>query len=93
MDDIDIPLPVYFYSRKFHGLQIRYTVVHKEALGVISTLNHLPKLLFSFKLYIYTDSLNLSNLQSSSLKKLQRYYMMMSDFDMKINMSVESPMY
>ena len=41
IDDNNNPLPVYFHSRKFNGPQIRFTVVNKEALEVISTLNHL----------------------------------------------------
>ena len=38
LDDNNVPLPVYFYSRKFSKIQLRYTVVEKEALAFIAIL-------------------------------------------------------
>ena len=56
-------------------------MVHNEALAVISILQHLRKILYGCKLYIYTDSLNLSYIQTSTSRKLQRYHMEIADFD------------
>ena len=83
-DDKEVPQPIYFYSKKFHGAQLSYSVVHKEALAVISILQHLRKILYGCKLVIYTDSLNLSHLQTSNSRKLQRYHLEISDFDFEI---------
>ena len=79
-DDDNIPNPIYFYSKKFNDAQLRYTVVHKEALAAISIFKHLRKMLFGCSIHLYTDSLNLSYLQTSSSMKLQRYFMEIVDF-------------
>ena len=75
-----IPYPVYFYSRKYNSVQLRYTAVHKEALAVISILRHLRKMLYGQKLIVYTDSLNLGYMQNSNSQKLQRYHLEIVEF-------------
>ena len=80
----DIPQPIYFYSRKFNPTQYKYTVVHKEALAVISILRHLHKLLYGTQITIHTDSLNLSYMQTSNSMKLQRYYLEIMEYSPNI---------
>ena len=82
--DGDISQPIYFYSQKFNPTQYKYTVVHKEALVVISNLRHLRKLLYRTQITIYTDSLNLSYMQTSNSMKLQRYYLEVMEYSPKI---------
>ena len=46
LDDHEIPHPVYFYSKKFNKVQLRYTVVEKEALGFIGILDQCRTMLY-----------------------------------------------
>ncbi len=74
IDNSGVVYPVYFFSRKFNKTQLKYTVVDKEALGMIASLQHLRTMLYGTDLTIYTDSLNLSYLKNSKSMKLLRYY-------------------
>ena len=73
--------PVYFYSRKFSSQQTRYTVMKKEALAVVSILEHLKNMLYGAVVHIYTDNMNLSYLKTAKSMKLIRYYHYIMDFN------------
>jgi hypothetical protein len=60
------------YSAKFTGAQSHYTTTEKEALAVISSLQHWRSLLFGQKIHIFTDHSNLQFMNSSTIQRIQR---------------------
>ena len=59
LDANNVAYPVYFYSRKFFSQQTRYTVIEKEALAVVSLLEHLKNMLYGAVIFLLKHNLNL----------------------------------
>ena len=77
--------PIYFFSRRLNSAQSNYTTTEKEALAIVWTLTHLKSLLFGQKIIIYTDHSNLKFLSTSPLQRVQRWQLIIDEFNPEIN--------
>ena len=76
--------PVYFFSRKLSGAQCNYTVSEKECLAIVWALDHLRHVLVGSEITVFTDHSNLSFLNTSSLQRIQRWKLLIDEFDVTI---------
>jgi hypothetical protein len=76
--------PIYCFSRKLSGAQVRYTTSEKEALAIVWSLQHLRTVVFGQKLKIFTDHSNLQFLSSSTLQRIQRWKILIDEFKPEI---------
>ncbi|KRH93020.1 LTR retrotransposon [Pseudoloma neurophilia] len=76
--------PIGFFSRKLSETQIRYTVSEKEALAIIESLKYFRNIILCSQITIFTDHSNLQFLTSSKLQRVQRWKILMDEFDVDI---------
>ena len=76
--------PVYFYSKKFDKSQRNYTVSEKEALAIVWTLHHLRQVLLGSSVTVYTDHSNLLFLTTSKLQRIQRWKLLLDEYNLTI---------
>jgi hypothetical protein len=76
--------PVYFFSKKFDKAQKNYTVSEKEALAIVWTLHHLRQVLLGSPVTVYTDHSNLLFLTTAKLQRIQRWKLLLDEYDLTI---------
>jgi len=76
--------PIYFYSKKLNSAQANYTVSEKEALAIVLTLQHLKHILLGSPILIKTDHSNLQFLSTAKLQRIQRWKLLIDEFDVTI---------
>ena len=76
--------PVYFFSKKFDKAQRNYTVSEKEALAIVWTLHHLRQVLLGSPVTVYTDHSNLLFLTTAKLQRIQRWKLLLDEYDLTI---------
>jgi hypothetical protein len=72
--------PLYCFSRKLTGAQLRYTTTEKEALAIIWALQHLRSMLFGQRVIIHTDHSNLTFMNESQSPRIQRWKLLLDEF-------------
>lgn len=72
------------YSKKFSETEKNYTIVEREFLAIILTLNKFRKLLLGNKILIYTDNPNISGSPKSKSNRISRWSWILSKFDIVV---------
>ena len=53
--------PLGYFSRKFNKSQVHYTTMNKELLSIVETLKYYRYILFTHRIFVYTDHKNLTH--------------------------------
>jgi transposase InsO family protein len=69
------------YSAKLAPAQTRYTTTEQETLAIIIALKHWRHLLFGQQVEIFTDHSNLEHLSTSPLQRVQRWKLILDEFN------------
>lgn len=69
-----------FYSSKFSGSTVRYTIPEKELLAVINALEYFRPFILLGEIHIYTDPLNLTHPLNSLSCRAQRWKLLMDEY-------------
>ena len=85
----NVPCPVHFYSQKLSDTAIRRSIVEKEALSIISVLDHLRPMLFGQTINVYCDNLNVVNLHNTKTAMLQRCASRIQEYSPNISSKIE----
>ena len=72
--------PIAFYSRKLNPAQRNYTVMKKELLSIIESLEHFRNMLIGFKIVIHSDHKNLS-FNSFRSERVRRWRLLLEEYD------------
>ncbi len=72
------------FSKKLNSAQKNYTVSEKEALAIVVSLIHFKNIIFNSEITIYTDHSNLKFLETSQLQRIQRWRILIEEFNPKI---------
>ncbi|KAG0442750.1 Transposon Tf2-9 polyprotein [Dictyocoela muelleri] len=72
-----------FFSKKFKGSEINYTIVEKETLGILESLKHFKSIIYGTKINIYTDNKNLT-FKGDMTKRINRWLLMLEEYDYKL---------
>ena len=73
------------YSSKLTNTQSLYTVVEKEALAIILSLQEFKSIVWTNKIHIHTDNKNFTFDSLSSGSRSQRWKLILSEFDYTMN--------
>ena len=73
--------PLHFYSKKLSTTIIERSIVEKEALAIISVLDHLRPMLYGQQLIVHCDNLNVINLANTKTETLKRYLSRINEFN------------
>ena len=73
-----------FHSQKFHNAQLNYTIMEKEALGVINSLIHFRALILGAKITVQTNHSNLLSMKEESTQRVQRWFILLSEYNVVI---------
>lgn len=68
-----------FFSNKFNNTEINYTIIEKETLAILKSLNHFKQTIFGYKIKIYTDNTNIIN-PSSLTKRINRWKLILEEY-------------
>ncbi|KAG0440266.1 Retrovirus-related Pol polyprotein from transposon 17.6 [Dictyocoela muelleri] len=68
------------FSKKFKGSENNYTIVEKEALGVIESLKHFKQIVFGSHIIIYTDNKN-PIFKGDLTKRMNRWLILLEEYD------------
>ena len=72
------------YSKKFSNTERKYSIVEREFLAIILTLNKFRKLLLGNKIFVYTDNLNILGSPKSQSNRISRWSWIISDFNLTV---------
>ena len=70
-----------YYSRKLTAPETRYPINEKEALSIIAVISNFKNILYGRKLHIKTDHSNLTFLESSKVQRVQRWRLLLNEYD------------
>ncbi|XP_069174538.1 uncharacterized protein [Procambarus clarkii] len=82
----NIEHPVYYYSRKFNSAQKNYSVVEKEALGLILSIKKFEIYLSGNKVLVFTDHnpLIFINMMKIRNQRILRWSLFLQEFNVEI---------
>ena len=86
-DDLGVDKPVCFFSRKFNKHQLNYSVIEKETLALILSLQHFSVYVSSSPVVVFTDHnplTFLSSLQSPN-QRLVRWALFLQSYSLDIH--------
>ncbi|WP_438544757.1 reverse transcriptase domain-containing protein [Clostridium sp.] len=72
------------YSHKFTKTERRYTIMEKELLAIIKAITHFKNIIFNSPIIIRTDNANITYLKDSNNSRVQRWRLLLEEFDYKI---------
>ena len=89
LDKDNSPRPLYFYSKKYNDVQMRYTIPKKEILAIIGMLHQVRHIVYGYPLTIYpltiyTDSPNATFFKNTKSMDIQRYGMYIAEYTDKL---------
>ncbi|KAG0442766.1 Transposon Tf2-9 polyprotein [Dictyocoela muelleri] len=76
------------FSHKLNVTEERYTVMEKEALAVIKSLQHFKNIIYNSKITVMTDNKNLTYLTEFNNKRVKRLKLSMADSIYVLNLSM-----
>jgi len=76
--------PLAFFSRKLSEAQRSYTVTERELLSIVELLKEYRNMLLGQKIVIYTDHLNLLNVNTTSIERVQRWRLLLEEYGVEI---------
>ncbi|KAG0438521.1 Retrovirus-related Pol polyprotein from transposon [Dictyocoela muelleri] len=72
-----------FYSSKYSPQENNYSIVEKEVLSIIKSLNHFKPLIYNTKIFIYTDNKNLT-FRGPLTKRIERWKLTLEEYDYEL---------
>jgi hypothetical protein len=81
--------PISFFSRKFTEAQIKWPIIEREALAVLTALQRFKTWIFGYKIHVYCDHNPLSYLTDSASKspRLLRWALALQSYDIEFHYS------
>jgi hypothetical protein len=76
--------PIFFISQKLTIPQRHYSTSEKELLAIVITLQKLRKFLLGTNIDVFTDHRNLTHLEASTNTRLQRWSLLLNEFNLTI---------
>ena len=80
-------MSIKFYSRKLNSAQKNYTIMEKELLSIIETVNHFCHILLGFCLSILSDHKDLS-FKTFTSKRVRRWRLILEEYSYVFNFIV-----
>jgi cleavage and polyadenylation specificity factor subunit 1 len=84
LNDEGKELPILFVSKSLSGSQLNWSTIEKEAYAIVFTLQKCDHILRDKAFILLTDHRNLLYLKDAKSQKLQRWKMIMQEFDFKL---------
>ena len=76
--------PLAFFSRKLLDDQKSYTVTERELLSIVEILKEYRNMLLGQKIIVYTDHLNILNVNTKSVDRVQRWRLLLEEYGVEI---------
>jgi len=83
-DGVEKEVVISYNSHKFSTTAANWTTTEKEAYAVVYSVNHLRRYLIGREFTVRTDHFNLKYLRNSNVPKLQRWRLILEEFDFSI---------
>ena len=75
-------LPIAFYSRKLNTAQRNYTIMEKELLSIVESVENFRNILLGFQIFIHSDHKNLS-FETFKSERVRRWRLLLEEYDYK----------
>ncbi|KAG0420320.1 Retrovirus-related Pol polyprotein from transposon 17.6 [Dictyocoela roeselum] len=73
-----------YYSKKYSPSEVNYTVIEKEVLAILKSLQHFKQIVFNTKIHIYTDNANLL-FNGDISRRINRWKLIMEEFNYELH--------
>ena len=84
VNGVEKEVVICYLSHKFSSAATRWTTTEKEAYGIIFVVSKLRDYLIGRRFIVRTDHFNLKYLYNSNVPKLQRWRLLLNDYDFEI---------
>ena len=74
-----------FFSMKLNKSEQNYTIIEKECFALIKSLEFFKNIIYGFKIKILTDNRNLTYLNKTTSHRIQRWKLILENYDYTIN--------
>ena len=74
-----------FYSRKLSKAELKHPIIEKKALFIIGIVLSFKSIIWGYKLMIKTDHSNLSFIHNSKIQRVQRWAILLNEYDYSIS--------
>lgn len=75
---------VKIFSKKLNHYQRNYTIMEKELLAIILSLEEFRNMIIGYKVNLYTDNKNITYLGNSDTKRIQRWKLILEEYNLNI---------
>lgn len=73
-----------FYSKKLNGSELNYSIVEKELYAVLKALKNFENIIQGYKVIVLTDSKNIVTDNKQIEKRIERWRVLLNEYDYEI---------